>query len=217
MAENRPPHIVLLSGFFDMALKPVAFAALLALFAAACQPGETPAAEAPPAPAVEDGLAAHRTGEFAKLDFDVELAAPTSSFVDEAGKAHTFAEFRGKVLVYNIWAEWCGPCVKEMPSLARLQKAFAGKDVAVVPVAYGFGKDVTRETTLAKFRELVGTDLPYFFDGELALQAEAQTGALPATIIYDKQGQEVARLVVPAEWDTPEAIALIQAILDGKR
>ncbi len=209
-----------------MALKPVISAALLALFAAACQPAaETPAAgdpsdtpdlAGPPLPATSSQLASFRTGEFERLDFDVELTAPPSSFVDEASKPHSFKEFEGKVLVYNIWAEWCGPCVEEMPSLARLQKAFEGKDVAVVPVAYGFGQGVTLESTLAKFRELVGQDLPFFYDGEQVLQSEAQTGALPATIIYDKTGKEVARLTVPAEWDSPEAVALVQAVLDGK-
>ncbi len=218
-----------------MLLRPAFSAALLALFAAACQPAaEAPApetaaagAEAPvlltcrhkdfQPPATASALAEHRAGPLKCLDLDVDLAAPTSSFTDETGAKHTFAEFKGKVLVYNIWAEWCGPCVLEMPSLARLQKAFAGKDVAVVPVAFGAGNGVTPESTLAKLRELVGTDLPFFYDGDIMLQAEAQTGALPATLIYDKDGQEVARLTVPAEWDSPEAIALIQAVLDGKR
>ena len=215
----------LLSGLFDMALKPAFSAALLALFAVACQPADAPPAEtATPAGApVEAATSATPSSlptfaelPFSRLDYSVELNAPASSFVDEAGAKHSFADFKGKVLVYNIWAEWCGPCVLEMPSLARLQKAFEGKDVAVVPVAYGFGKDVTRESTLAKFRELVGTDLPFFFDGDLMLQSEAQTGALPATLIYDKEGREVARLVIPAEWDEPHAIELIQAVLDGK-
>jgi thiol-disulfide isomerase/thioredoxin len=208
-----------------MLLRPVISAALLAFFAAACQPAEKPAEpgpetvaapEAAPAPAGTSQLASFKTGKFDRLDFDVDLAAPTSSFVDETGKAHSFAEYKGKVLVYNIWAEWCGPCVEEMPSLARLQKAFAGKDVAVVPVAYGFGQGVTRDSTLAKFRSLVGTDLPFYFDGDQVLQSEAQTGALPATMIYDKTGKEVARPAVPAAWDSPEAVALIQAVLDGK-
>jgi thiol-disulfide isomerase/thioredoxin len=208
-----------------MLLRPVFSAALLALFAAACQPAaEAPAETATPAdtsaepapPAAASNLPVFAEAPFSKVDYSIDLTAPASSFVDETGAKHTFAEFKGKVLVYNIWAEWCGPCVLEMPSLARLQKAFAGKDVAVVPVAYGFGKDVTRESTLAKFRELVGTDLPFFFDGDLMLQSEAQTGALPATLIYDKEGREVARLVVPAEWDEPHAIELIQAVLDGK-
>lgn len=210
-------------------LRPAFSAALLAFFAVACQPAEKPAEPSPetvqapeaaptpaPAPASASELAAFKTGEFARLDFDQELSAPTSTFVDERSKSHTFAEYKGKVLVYNIWAEWCGPCVEEMPSLARLQKAFAGKDVAVVPVAYGFGQGVTLDSTLAKFRSLVGTDLPFYFDGEQILQSEAQTGALPATLIYNKEGKEVARLPMPAKWDSPEAIALVQAVLDGK-
>jgi len=220
-----------------MLLRPAFFAALLALFAAACQPAaEAPApVAAEPAAAAEPGviltcrhkdfqppastsaLAVHRAGELKCLDVDTELAAPTSSFVDEKGAKHTFAEFKGKVLVYNVWAEWCVPCVKEMPSLARLQKAFAGKDVAVVPVAFGSGRGVTPESTLAKLRGLVGEDLPFFYDGEIMLQSEAQTGAMPATMIYDKDGNEVARLTVPAEWDSPEAIALVQDVLDGKK
>ena len=207
-------------------LRPAFTAALLALFAAACQPAAEPPAASDPAsvpdqaggalPPTDSQLASFRSSEFERLDFDVELQAPTSAFTDETGASHTFKNYEGKVLVYNVWAEWCGPCVTEMPSLARLQKAFAGKDVAVVPVAYGYGQGVTRESTLAKFRELVGHDLPFYFDGEQILQSEAQTGALPATIIYDRTGKEVARLTVPAEWDSPEAVALVQAVLDGK-
>ena len=113
-------------------LRPVVSAALLALFAAACQPAEKPAEPGPEtvaapealAPEGASQLASFKTGKFERLDTDVDLMAPTSSFVDETGKAHAFGEYKGKVLVYNIWAEWCGPCVEEMPSLARLQKAF---------------------------------------------------------------------------------------------
>lgn len=228
MAEKRPPHIELLSGFFDMDLRPAFSAALLALFVAACQPGETPkpeasapvetaaaAAESPAAPAPSQ-LDKFKTGQFADLDTSMDLWIPTAKFVDLEGKEHTFAEYAGKVVVYNIWAEWCGPCVEEMPSLVGLQKAFEGKDVAVVPVAFGFGKGVTRETTHAKFKELTNDQLPYYYDGEIEVNGQAKTGALPATIIYDKSGKEAARLIYPAKWDAPDAIALVQAVLDGQ-
>jgi thiol-disulfide isomerase/thioredoxin len=237
-AENRPPHIVLLcvlaptglllSGPLVMTLKPVLSAALLALFAVACQPAETPKSPDPsdnpdtaavsetPDTGAPSQLAKFQTGQFEKLDTGMDLSIPTATFVNEEGKEHSFADYAGKVVVYNIWAEWCGPCVEEMPSLARLQKAFAGKDVAVVPVAFGMGKGVTRETTLAKFRQLVADDLPFFYDSELEVNGQAQTGALPATIIYDKAGKEAARLIYPAAWDAPDAIALVQAVLDGQ-
>lgn len=189
-----------------------AFAALLALFLAACQPGEAPPANE--ASVAKIDLATLRTGQFDRLDLDRDdMSLPVSTFVDADGNPHTFAEFKGKVVVYNVWAEWCGPCVEEMPTLAGLQKAFAGKDVAVVPVAAGYPKD--RESTRKKLASLVGDDLPFFYDDAFNVNADAKTGAFPSTLIYNKQGQEVARLEWPAKWDAPDAIALVQAVLDG--
>jgi thiol-disulfide isomerase/thioredoxin len=194
-----------------------AFAALLALFLAACQPdggsaanGGSPAASE----AAKGDLKKFVTGQFDRLDLSKDdMSTPVSSFVDADGKPRTFAEFKGKVVVYNIWAEWCGPCVEEMPTLAKLQKAFAGKDVVVIPVAAGYPKD--RDSTKAKLASLVGTDLPFFYDESFDVNADAKTGAFPTTIIYNKEGKEVARLEYPAKWDAPDAIALVQAVLDG--
>lgn len=195
-----------------------AFAALLALFLAACQPDSGTAANVTPAAAPEAAKAADLqkfvTGQFDRLDLSKDdMALPVSPFVDGDGKPHTFAEYKGKVVVYNIWAEWCGPCVEEIPSLAKLQKTFAGKDVVVIPVAAGYPKD--RESTRKKLASLVGTELPFFYDDGFNVNADAKTGAFPSTIIYDRAGKEVARLEYPAKWDAPDAIALVQAVLDG--
>lgn len=200
--------------------KPV-FVALLALFAAACQPAgqeagvnAAPATETPATTASQPAsLASFKTGEFADLNFDKDLSLPVSAFTDADGKEHTFAEFAGKVVVYNIWAEWCAPCIEEMPSLAGLQKAFTGKDVVVVPIAAGYPDK--RESTQKLLTRLVGSDLPFFYDDKFNVNADAETGSFPATIIYGKDGKEVARLEFPAQWDSPEAIALVQAVLDG--
>jgi thiol-disulfide isomerase/thioredoxin len=194
-----------------------AFAALLALFLAACQPDggtDSNGAAAPAGPAQPADLRKFVTGQFDRLDLDKDdMALPVSPFYDAEGKAHTFAEYKGKVVVYNIWAEWCAPCVEEMPTLANLQKAFAGKDVVVVPVAAGYPDD--KESTRKKLASLVGSDLPFFYDEDFNVNADAKTGAFPSTIIYDRSGKEVARLEFPADWDAPEAIALVQAVLDS--
>ena len=114
-----------------MTLKPALSAALLALFAAACQPAEntqTASAAAPvepaatPAPASNSQLASFRIGQFKDLDVDKDLMIPTASFQASDGKEHSFAEYKGKVVIYNIWAEWCAPCVEEMPRLVKWQK-----------------------------------------------------------------------------------------------
>jgi len=202
-----------------MTLKPAFVAALLALFLPACQPQDG-ATAGNGGPAGQEAtkaadLTKFKTGQFAKLDLDQDVPQPASTFVDGDGKPHTFAEFKGKVLVYNIWAEWCGPCVEEMPTLAALQKAFADKDVVVVPVAAGYPKD--RDSAKAKLHELVGADLPFYYDDKFNVNADARTGAFPATIIYDKAGKEVARLEWPAKWNAADAIALVQAVLDGAK
>lgn len=203
------------------ALSSVLSGALLAFFAVACQPDAagplTDAAVtepgAAPGAAKASTLADMKTGEFALLNLDQELSVPTSAFVDGDGKPHTFEEFKGKVVVYNIWAEWCGPCIEEMPTLAGLQKAFAGKDVVVVPVAAGYPN--ARDSAKTLLTKLVGTGLPFFYDDAFNVNADARSGSFPATIIYGKDGKEVARLEVPAKWDSPEAVALVQAVLDG--
>src|ERR1700761_7032573 len=60
---------------------------------------------------------------------------PAVGFVDAAGKAHKLSEFKGKVVVMNLWATWCAPCQKEMPTLAALQKGFGKLPIAILPVS----------------------------------------------------------------------------------
>jgi len=193
-----------------MTFKPAFAVALLALFVAACQPDKSGTAAVSATPA---SLTTFKTGQLAELDLDQDMAAPASTFVDAAGKPHTFAEFTGKVVVFNIWAEWCGPCVEEMPTLAGLQKAFVGKDVVVIPIAFGYPEAMG--SAKAKLHELVGDGLPFYYDDKFNVNADAKSGAFPSTIIYDKTGKEAARLVYPAKWDATDAVGLVQAVLDG--
>jgi thiol-disulfide isomerase/thioredoxin len=184
-------------------------AAVLALFAAACQPegGANSTGSAPPK------LESFRKGQFAELDLSQELSLPTSSFLDETGGARNFSEFAGKVVVLNIWAEWCAPCVEEMPTLAALQKAFPEDEVVVVPVAFGY--EDARQSARDRLLKLVGEDLPFFYDSTYNVTYDAKTGAFPSTIIYDREGREAARLILPADWSSPEAVALVKAVADG--
>jgi thiol-disulfide isomerase/thioredoxin len=204
-----------------MTLKSACAVALLALFATGCQPEKaaTDGAMTAEAPGGEGSKQAPAIATFVKGDFDKldqankGLPLPPSPFVDETGAQHSFAQYKGKVVVYNVWAEWCGPCVLEMPTLVKLQQAFAGKDVVVIPVAAGYPE--ARESAHKKFLELTGGALPFYYDEHFDVNADAKTGAFPATVIFDKQGKEVVRLEYPAEWNSPEAIALVQAVLDG--
>lgn len=202
-----------------------AAAGLLALFCAACQPDAgTDSASSEPA-----SLASFKTGDLESLDLDMDMQIPDVEFYNTNGEPTHFSDFAGKVVVMNIWATWCTPCMAEMPSLAALQREFSEEEVVVIPVASGMmlmgrAKDeegkaaeleaaiVDHRDTLARLSEGV---LPFYYDPGADVTFSAQTGAFPSTIIYDPEGNEVARLMRDADWSSDQARGLVQAVLDG--
>lgn len=137
--------------------------------------------------------------------------APATRFTDLAGAAHTIGDFKGKVTVVNVWAKWCAPCVMEIPSLARLQGDYAGKPVAVVPIDLDKAEDIVpAKAFIAK-----NAPLTYYSEPTYALPyaLKPSVSDMPTTIIYDKKGVERARLAGGADWSSPEAHAVIDALL----
>lgn len=133
------------------------------------------------------------------------------SFVDSDGNKLTMSDFRGKVILLNFWATWCGPCRKEMPSIDRLQAEMGSDAFQVIALSH----DLKGITQVEKFyKKYKIKHLEVYNDKTLVSGRETGVFGLPATLIIDKKGNEVARLVGPAEWDTDEAKALIQAVID---
>ena len=155
------------------------------------------------------------TGAMAKLVMSEHPAAqPTTEFTDAAGAPHTLAEFKGKVAIVNVWANWCAPCKAEIPSLAKLAVAYAGKPVAVVPISVGKGEDETaghafidRNPPLKFYTE------PHY---QLAFAFRPAIEDMPTTIIFDRKGVERARLAGGADWSGKDARAVIDSILAEK-
>ncbi|MEL6577423.1 MAG: TlpA disulfide reductase family protein [Pseudomonadota bacterium] len=133
------------------------------------------------------------------------------AFKDGEDAEMTLADFGGKVVVLNVWATWCPPCRKEMPSIDRLAKAVGGDDVAVVALSTDRGgADPVRRF----FDEIAVEHLGIYVDRRGKLPREAAVIGLPATLVLDREGREVARLTGDAEWDTPEVIALIRSLAE---
>lgn len=155
-------------------------------------------------------LAALREGTLEKLQIHEEAVAGSDAiFFDVDGGEHQLSEYGGKVVVLNFWATWCGPCRKEMPALDALEAELGGADFAVVTIATGRNKMPAIEKFFAQ-AEI--ENLPILLDPKGALAKDMGVLGLPATILLDRKGQEVARLMGEAEWNSASAKAIIQEI-----
>lgn len=138
---------------------------------------------------------------------------PEIQFLDQGGRNLTLADFRGKVVLLNIWATWCGPCRKEMPTLDRLQAKIGGPDFEVVALSIDRGGF----EAITKFFTEVGVQrLAMYLDSSTNAATTLGAVGLPATLLIDRDGREVGRLVGPAEWDSPEMVEFIRGHLARK-
>lgn len=138
---------------------------------------------------------------------------PVVAFKNGKGADLTLENWKGKVVLVNLWATWCGPCRKEMPHLAELQKAFGGDDFEVVAIS------VDRKGVKASGRFLVeakATALNLYVDQSAHLLRTLRTVGLPLTVLVDRQGREVGRLLGPAVWNGKDAYRLIKTALAEK-
>ena len=135
---------------------------------------------------------------------------PDLEFQDADDKPLRFADYRGKALLINFWATWCVPCVKEMPSLDRLQAMFPKDKFLVLPLSID-GASRPKVAPFYKDRKLAHLGI-YFDKGRKAMQG-LDVALLPTSILVDPLGRELGRLEGDADWDMPEGVALIKAAL----
>ena len=154
--------------------------------------------------------AAYRTGALKKLDVATRAPQPTRAFVGPDGASMTLADFDGGVTLVNLWATWCAPCLKEMPTLAALERAAGGDAFRVVPISIDKPAERAKaERMLAKLSEGA---LPFYHEPTGGLAFDVNAPGLPTTILYDRNGREIARVAGDADWSSPEARALVDAV-----
>lgn len=140
-------------------------------------------------------------------------ALPTIAFYDGAGKARTFADYRGQSLIVNLWATWCAPCVQEMPALDRLVELLRAERIAVLALS----SDRAGAPVVQQFFEVHAIRrLELLIDRQTAVTRALGARGLPTTVLFDRNGDERGRVVGVAEWDAPETVAFLKRCLGGQ-
>ena len=150
-------------------------------------------------------------GGMEKLQVVEPKAPPAKGFVDAQGKTVHIADFKGQVVLVNLWATWCAPCVKEMPTLAALQKTYEGKPMKIVAISI----DGKGQTDKAKAFIATHAPLAFYQDAtmEIPFTFEPVVQGFPTTILIDKSGMERARLSGDADWSSPDVKVVVDQLL----
>jgi len=138
-------------------------------------------------------------------------AAPEVHFKGENGAELSLEDFRGQVVLLNIWATWCGPCRAEMPSLDRLQAQHGGNGLRVVAVSVDEG-GLTMVRRFFQQRSI--RNLKLYADSDDSTAAAFGIGPIPTTILIDRDGNMVGRMIGGTQWDSPAAVELVGRYLE---
>ena len=139
--------------------------------------------------------------------------APEFQAIDlPSGRHVRLADYRGKVVLLNVWATWCQPCRVEMPSMERLWRRLAGTDFRILAVSV----DQSDSSTVTAFARALGLSFDILHDQSGRIQHIYQTTGVPESFVIDRRGVIVKKVIGAAEWDGPVNEALIRRLLDDR-
>lgn len=137
-----------------------------------------------------------------------DTSAPALELMDTEDNKHDLHEYRGKVVVLNFWATWCPPCVKEIPSLGRLQQAFSEEDLVVLSVDIGESRN-----EVEAFLQQVPADFPVLLNPDGTTVKQWKIIAFPTTFVIDRNGTIKLAYYGGLEWDNPNVVKQLQAVV----
>jgi thiol-disulfide isomerase/thioredoxin len=176
----------------------IGFVAVFAVIVQSCQSPKT-------------GIDRFAVGSLQRLAVrDTPPPQPKLGFIAADETQMSLNDYRGKVVLLNVWATWCPPCVKEMPALDELQKMRGGDDFEVITVSV----DRNAEEPAAFFETHNIENLIPWHDTSYSLPAEVMAPGLPVSIFYDKRGREVARVFGDVEWTSKEVSAFVDYLTE---
>ena len=163
---------------------------------------------------IATGPAAAESGVDKLVWSDDLQPAPDVPFRNGEDQAMSLADFRGKVVVVNMWATWCAPCLREMPTLDTLQAELGGDDLQVIALS----QDAEGISVAAPFMaENDWPNLALYVEPSHDFARAAGVRGLPTTLIIDRDGRMVARLQGTAEWDSEDIRSILRELMTGKK
>ncbi|HEV2219983.1 MAG TPA: TlpA disulfide reductase family protein [Casimicrobiaceae bacterium] len=150
---------------------------------------------------------------FASMTDRTPRRVPNLAFIDDRGAVRRLEQFRGKLILLNVWATWCPPCRREMPTLERLQARLGGPAFEVVALSIDKGGRAAVESF---FDEIDVKALKVYVDPTTAVRNDLALTAFPTTLLIDRQGREIGRYTGGADWDSPPTVAMLRRYLAAR-
>lgn len=152
-------------------------------------------------------------GEYAPLDAGSRV--PDYSAVTMTGDTVSLEDYRGRVVLLNVWATWCTPCVREMPALEQLHKAHEADGLSVVAVNVDASTPGLGMADVQRFIDDVGVTFTILLDPGGEIENRFRVSGLPMTFLIDREGRLRQKIVGAREWNEPDITAQIRELLDS--
>jgi len=137
------------------------------------------------------------------------LPAPNFTFPGLDGRMVSLSDYRGHIVLVNVWATWCPPCVDEMPSMERLYQALKGEKFEILAVSI----DSLGTEAVAPFMKQYNLSFPALMDPAGTIKNLYQTTGVPESFIIDQDGILIQKIIGPRDWARPEAIGFFRDLL----
>lgn len=145
--------------------------------------------------------------------------APEFTLQDLSGSEHSLSAYRGKVVLLNFWASWCGPCIAEMPALQRLYNRLQNQGFVVL--AIGVDDDLA---SLKRFKDMYSLTFPILVDSSRGAASRYKINGFPESYVINRKGmltlvpdpqnfQPVIKIVGPRAWDSETALKMLAGVL----